>query len=127
MEMNLRYLITVTCSILSKVFNYGFYTPTIKIKIIKIMLEFKNNYTIYETEITCVIEADEFNYSQNPTTTTGSFGDVKDFIKENYFSPYITTIGLYNDSNELLAVAKLGQPVKKDIISDMYIKIKIDF
>lgn len=91
------------------------------------MLEFKNNYTIYETEITCVIESDEFNFSSNPTLQTGSFGDFKDFVKTDNFTPYITTIGLYNDVNELIAVAKLGQPLKKDIISDMYIKIKMDF
>lgn len=64
------------------------------------MLSFKNNYTIYETEITCVVEADEFNYSQNKTLQTGSFGDLKEITKHNSFTPYITTVGLYNDLND---------------------------
>ena len=90
------------------------------------MIEFRNEYTIYETEIKCHVGENEFNYSQNPTLQTGSFGQLKDFVDEN-FSPYITTIGLYNSSNELLAVAKLGQPIKMSSNTDIIFKIKLDF
>jgi hypothetical protein len=90
------------------------------------MIEFKNEYTIYETEIRCIVEENEYNYSQNPTLQTGSFGDLKYFAKDEEFTPYITTIGLYNDSNELLAVAKLGQPIKVSQNTDTTFIIKMD-
>jgi hypothetical protein len=90
------------------------------------MISFKNNYTIYELEIRCVVGENEFNYSQNPTLQTGSFGDLKEFVKDEDFTPYITTIGLYNEANELLAVAKLGQPIKKTKNTDTTFVIKFD-
>lgn len=90
------------------------------------MISFKNNYTIYELEIRCVVGENEFNYSQNPTLQTGSFGDLKEFVKDEDFTPYITTIGLYNEANELLAVAKLGQPIKKTKNTDTTFIIKFD-
>lgn len=90
------------------------------------MISFKNNYTIYEHEFKCVIGENEFNISQNPTLQSGSFGDLKGFAVNDDFSPYITTIGLYNDSNELIAVAKLSQPLKISNSTDTTIIIKID-
>jgi hypothetical protein len=90
------------------------------------MISFKNNYTIYELEVRCVVGENEFNYSQNPTLQTGSFGDLKEFAKDEDFTPYITTIGLYNEANELLAVAKLGQPIKKTKNTDTTFIIKFD-
>lgn len=90
-------------------------------------LKFKNNYTIYETEIRCVIGENELNFSQNPTLQTGSFGNLKEFALDENFSPYITTIGLYNDANELLAVAKLGQPMPLSSTTDVCIVIRLDF
>jgi hypothetical protein len=68
----------------------------------------------------------EFNYSENPSFISGS-GEVlySDFI--NNPQTYITTVGLYNDSNELLAVAKLSRPLTKDFTSEALIRIKLDF
>jgi hypothetical protein len=65
-------------------------------------LSFKNRYTIYENEIVCTVDANELNMSQNPTITTDTSGSLRDFATGSYFKPYITTIGLYNDNNELL-------------------------
>jgi hypothetical protein len=90
------------------------------------MISFKNKYIIHEMNINVEVLEDEFNYSQNPTLQTGSSGDLKEFAKDNNFTPYITTIGLYNDSNELLAVAKLGRPLRKTDKSDTTFKIKFD-
>jgi hypothetical protein len=90
------------------------------------MINFKNNYIIYENEIRCIIGENEFNVSQNPTLQTGSFGDLKDFAQDPNFTPYITTVGLYNDANELLAVAKLGQPIKISNNTDTTIIVKYD-
>ena len=90
------------------------------------MIQFKNEYIIYEKEIRCVIGENEFNYSTNPTITTGSFGDIKSSFIDN-FTPYITTVGLYNDRNELLAVAKLSKPLKVSSNVDTTICVRLDF
>ena len=69
----------------------------------------------------------EFNFSNNPTFFTSSTGD---FTQPTFFKDpkvYITTVGLYNDSNELLAVAKLSQPVLKSYSREALIKVKLDF
>jgi hypothetical protein len=69
----------------------------------------------------------EFNYSENPSFISGSTGEVlySDFI--NNPQVYITTIGLYNDTNELLAVAKLSRPLLKDFTKEALIRVKLDF
>ena len=69
----------------------------------------------------------EFNYSENPSFITGSTGEVlySDFISNPQV--YITTIGLYNDTNELLAVAKLSRPLLKDFTKEALIRVKLDF
>ena len=72
-------------------------------------------------------KSSEFNYSENPTFITGSTGEVlySQFI--NNPQTYITTIGLYNDSTELLAVAKLSRPLQKDFTSELLVRVKLDF
>ena len=69
----------------------------------------------------------EFNYSENPSYISGSTGEVlyPSFI--NNPQTYITTIGLYNDTNELLAVAKLSRPLLKDFTKEALIRVKLDF
>jgi hypothetical protein len=69
----------------------------------------------------------EFNYSENPTFISGSTGEV---IYDNFInSPqvYITTVGMYNDSNNLLAVAKMSRPLLKDFTKEALIRVKLDF
>lgn len=73
-------------------------------------ISFKNKYTIYENEIVCTVNTGEFNMSQNPTITTDNSGSLRDFATGSNFMPYATTIGVYNDNNELLMVGKLSQP-----------------
>ena len=69
----------------------------------------------------------EFNYSENPSFISGSTGEViyDNFI--NHPQTYITTVGLYNDTNELLAVAKLSRPLLKDFTKESLMRIKLDF
>jgi hypothetical protein len=69
----------------------------------------------------------EFNYSENPSYISGSTGEVlyPSFI--NNPQTYITTIGLYNDTSELLAVAKLSRPLLKDFTKEALIRVKLDF
>jgi len=69
----------------------------------------------------------EFNYSENPSFISGSTGEVlySNFI--NNPQVYITTVGLYNDNNELLAVAKLSRPLIKDFTKEALVRVKLDF
>ena len=69
----------------------------------------------------------EYNYSENPSFISGSTGEVlyPQFI--NNPQTYITTIGLYNDTNDLLAVAKLSRPLTKDFTKEALIRVKLDF
>ena len=69
----------------------------------------------------------EFNYSENPSYISGSTGEVlfDDFI-DNPIS-YITTVGMYNDNNELLAVAKLSRPLPKNFTKELLVRVKLDF
>ena len=68
----------------------------------------------------------EFNYTENPTFID-SVGEViyDDFI--NNPQTYITTVGMYNDANELLAVAKLSRPILKDFTKESLVRVKLDF
>ena len=70
---------------------------------------------------------DEFNYSENPSFISGSTGEVifDSFI--NNPQTYISTVGLYNDNSELLAVAKLSRPLPKDFTKELLVRVKLDF
>jgi len=86
--------------------------------------------TIYVNEVKCRVLENDFNYSQNPTVfkyvtvITGSRalpfysssvgvitdGTIKDTLTGSAFNPYVTTVGLYNEFNDLLVVGKLATP-----------------
>lgn len=73
------------------------------------------------------IRNQEYNYTTNPSLITGSTGE---FIYSNFInSPqtYVTTIGMYNDNNELLAVAKLSKPLVKDFTKEALVRVKLDW
>ena len=69
----------------------------------------------------------DFNFSSNPTFSTGSDGSLTQgtFFKDP--KTFITQVGLYNDSNELLAIAKLSKPLLKSYSREAIIKVKLDF
>ena len=69
----------------------------------------------------------EFNFSNNPTFVTGSTGQFVQSLFERDPHVYITTVGLYDDSNELLAVAKTSKPIEKSFDKEVAIKVKLDF
>lgn len=69
----------------------------------------------------------EYNYSTNPTFVTGSLGVIKYARMVNDPSVYPTTIGLYDDNTNLLAVAKLSKPIEKSFEKEIVIKVKLDF
>jgi hypothetical protein len=69
----------------------------------------------------------EFNFSNNPTFVTGSTGQFVQSLFERDPHVYITSVGLYDDSNELLAVAKTSKPIEKSFDKEVAIKVKLDF
>lgn len=92
------------------------------------VVSFQNEHTIYENEVRCLVKESDYNLSYNPTLVSGSYGDgvVKDFATGSDFYTYATTIGLYNDNNELLAVAKFAKPIMMSPDTDMTFVIKYD-
>jgi len=108
-------------------------------------LNWKSNHRLYTHSYRCRIGEFEYNSTYNPSaqskTVRGSYdnqgelyessgslltGDKDINIVGIDFQPYITTIGLYNDVNELIAVGKLGQPVPKSANTEMTMVVKID-
>ena len=68
----------------------------------------------------------EFNYSTNPSLITGS-GEIRHNVMIDTPQSYITAVGLYNDNNDLLAVAKLSRPLLKDFSKESLVRIKLDY
>ena len=82
--------------------------------------------TISSDYIFVRIKNAEYNYSTNPSYITGSGNLVySDFI--NNPQTYVTTVGMYNDNNELLAVAKLSKPLVKDFTKEALVRVKLDW
>ena len=69
----------------------------------------------------------EFNYSANPSFISGSTGEVIFDTFINNPQVYVTTVGMYNDANECIAVAKLSRPLLKDFTKESLIRVKLDF
>lgn len=92
-------------------------------------VNFKNSHTIYENIVKCKVKEREFNVSYNKSlrTNPNSFDGILDeqFVAED-FNPYVTTIGLYNDKLELIAIAKFQQPIPLSKTTDMIFEIRFD-
>jgi hypothetical protein len=87
----------------------------------------RNEEAITSTHYFVRVKNGEYNFSNNPSFVTGSVGE---FVQPTFITDpktYITTIGMYNDRQELLAVAKLSQPVQKSFSNEALIKVKLDF
>jgi len=92
-------------------------------------LQYQGTHLIYENEYQCMVEQHEYDYTTNPTVRkTRSIQDEKlaDFATGSNFRPYITTIGLYNENEELLAVGKLGQAIRMNDETDMTFVVRFD-
>ena len=98
------------------------------VKTSNITCSFSSSFTIYETQYKCTIGESEFNYTLNPTmiNSGSNIGAMQSFATESYFDPYVTTVGLYNNDQELLAVGKLAQPLPTSKTTDTTILINID-
>lgn len=89
-------------------------------------ISFMSSYRIYENQYKCAIRENEFNYTQNPSSRSGSGEFYYSFVTGSSFSPYITTIGLYNDNKELLVVGKLSQPIPISLYTDTTFIVNFD-
>lgn len=102
-------------------------------------IKFKSNLPIYTHTYNIKVSDYELNHTLNPTAQSGSTileysgskyvqpsGVYADNVTGSAFQPYITTVGLYNDSNELIAVGKLSQPLPKPADTELTIQVKLD-
>jgi hypothetical protein len=89
-------------------------------------LSFNNSTELNSSIYFCRINHNDFNYSSNPTYLSGSKIRVKNSTVDNPVT-YLTTVGLYSADNELLAVAKVSEPLKKDPSTEMTLRVRLDY
>ena len=92
-------------------------------------LQYQGTHLIYENEYQCMVEQHEYDYTMNPTVRKNRSEQDKElanFATESNFRPYVTTIGLYNENQELLAVGKLGQAIRMNDETDMTFVVRYD-
>lgn len=92
----------------------------------RIKVDWKSKLPIYTYNVHCTVRDSEMNYSFNPSAVTGSENDIRSNITGSEFRPYVTTIGLYNEATELVAVAKLNKPIPKTQHIDSTFVVKFD-
>ena len=89
-------------------------------------ISFNNTTELNSTIYFCRASHSDFNYSSNPTYLSGSEIRVKTRAADTPVS-YITTVGLYSADNELLAVAKLSEPLRKDPTNEVTLRVRLDY
>ncbi len=90
-------------------------------------IQFNNTTEINSTVYFCRMPHNKYNYSSNPTYLNNGAIRVKNENRNNPPVAYITTIGLYNSANELLAVAKLSEPLRKDPTNELTLRVRLDY
>jgi len=91
-------------------------------------ISFNNTTELNSTIYFCRANHSEFNYSSNPTYLSGTSSKI--MVKENTLDEpvsYITTIGLYSADNELLAVAKVSEALKKTPQNELTLRVRLDY
>lgn len=90
-------------------------------------IRLKGETTIYQNEVRCKVSENDFNYSQNPSITKlGTTGSYIDAVTGSDYHPYATTVGLYNDADELLVVGKLSRAYPIPPNTDISFNIRWD-
>lgn len=90
-------------------------------------ISFNNTTELNSTIFFCRANHNEFNYSSNPTYLSGSKIVVKDDEPLNLPRSYVTTVGLYSPDNELMAVAKVSEPLRKDPTNELTLRVRLDY
>ena len=89
-------------------------------------LTWQSSQPIYTYNFHCPIKESEFNFSLNPSVIKDDSGSLAENITGSYFNPYFTTVGLYNDASELIAVAKMAQPIPVSDNNETTVVVKLD-
>ena len=89
-------------------------------------ISFNNTTELNSTIYFCRANNNDFNYSSNPSYLSASKIRVKDNVSDPPLS-YVTTVGLYSPDNELLAVAKVSEPLKKDPTDEFTLRVRLDY
>ena len=90
-------------------------------------VQFQGSHLIYENEYQCTIQEHEFNSTTNLSARSKSDRHaIADFTTSSLFKPYVSTIGLYNEKNELLVIGKLGQPIRVSDETDTTFVVRWD-
>ena len=89
-------------------------------------LDFNNTIELNSAIYFCRVNHNEFNYSANPTYVSASKLVVKNNVNDLPVS-YITSVGLYSPDNELLAVAKLSEPIRKDPNTELTLRVRLNY
>ena len=92
-------------------------------------IAFKNTMPLVENEFQCTVDEHEYNYTHNVSTrciTNEDHEFLANFATGSLWKPYVTTIGLYNEDNELLIVGKMGQPVRMSDETDTTFIVRYD-
>ena len=92
-------------------------------------IQFQGSHLIYENEYQCTVDEYEFNDTLNISARkirTQDSHELADFATGSLFKPYVTTVGLSNEENELLVVGKLGQPVRTSNETDTTFVLRWD-
>ena len=87
----------------------------------------RNSEKITSTHYFVRVKNSDYNFSNNPSYVTGSDGQIRQATFVGDPKTYITTVGLYNDRTELIAVAKLSKPLLKSYSREALIRVKLDF
>jgi hypothetical protein len=110
-------IITIT----NQIYSYGVYYTTTNVT-----CSFSSSYMLYETQYKCTFRENEFNYTLNPTLQYDTSGSVYSYTTSSQWAPYISTVGLYDEAQNLLAVGKLSQPLPTSATTDTTILINLD-
>lgn len=89
-------------------------------------ITWRSSYMVYTHNYNCRVNESQLNFSQNPTIKSGSLGHLYDYATGSFFQPYVTTVGLYNDMDELVAIGKMSQPIPKSQYMDTTFLVKFD-
>jgi hypothetical protein len=90
-------------------------------------VSFNNTTELNSTIFFCRANHNEFNYSSNPTYLSGSEIVIKNNDSRNEPFSFVTTVGLYSPDNELMAVAKLSEPLKKSPSTELNLRVRLDY
>lgn len=93
-------------------------------------VQFQGSHLIYEHEYQCTLQEHEYNHTLNTSVRDQANSQnpykLEGFTSHSFFKPFVTTIGLYNDAFELLAIAKLGSPIRCSDETDTTFVVRFD-